>query len=419
MSVLTPHSSPRRPIKAILLVLVGFGLGWWLATSYIVHKQILGDGQKVDIAKVINLYSKTRSSEVTFDQYWDVWRKVKEKYVGQPVDDVKLFYGSIEGMVNGLGDPYSAYFPPAAAEEFVKELSGAFEGVGMEVGMRKEQIIVVAPIPGSPAEKAGLRPQDAIIKIDGKDTFGQSLSEAVSKIRGPKGTSVTLTVLPVGKQETKDVTIERTALTIPSVTWKKQDGNIAYIRIGYFNDKTSQEFDAAVRDIKRDLTQPRGIVLDLRSNPGGLLDQSVYIAGEWVGDKVVVRERAADGTTKDIRGTGTGVFANIPTVVLVDEGTASAAEIVSGALQDYTAAKLLGKKTFGKGSVQDVEPLPDGSALKLTIATWLTPNNREINGKGIEPDQTIEKMFTPTADASGDTAFDDAGLKEALKILQK
>ncbi|MBP7992412.1 MAG: peptidase S41, partial [Candidatus Magasanikbacteria bacterium] len=186
-----------------------------------------------------------------------------------------------------------------------------------------------------------------------------------------------------------------------------------------FNDKTSVEFDAAVRDIKRTM-QPRGIVLDLRSNPGGILDESVYIAGAWLGDKVVVRERTSDGTVKDIKGTGTAVFANVPTIVLVDEGSASAAEIVAGALQDYNVAKLLGKKTFGKGSVQDVEPLPDGSALKLTVAIWLTPNNREINGKGIEPDQVIEKMFIQTNTTSTSTeAFTDEGLKEALKILQK
>ncbi len=418
MSVLTPHNSPRRPIKALLLVFLGFGAGWWLGYSRLVQQQITGENQKVEIGKVINLYSRTRSSEVSFDQYWEVWRKVKEKYV-QPVDEVKLFYGSIQGMVNGLGDPYSAYFPPVEAEEFVKELSGEFEGVGMEVGMKKDQIIVVAPIAGSPAEKAGIRPQDSILQIDGQETFGLSLSEAVSKIRGPKGTTVTLTVLPNNGKETREVKIERQAITIPSVTWKQQEGNIVYIRIGYFNDKTSVEFDAAVRDIKRTM-QPRGIVLDLRSNPGGILDESVYIAGAWLGDKVVVRERTSDGTVKDIKGTGTAVFANVPTIVLVDEGSASAAEIVAGALQDYNVAKLLGKKTFGKGSVQDVEPLPDGSALKLTVAIWLTPNNREINGKGIEPDQMVEKMFIQTNTTSTSTeAFTDEGLKEALKILQK
>ena len=418
MSVFTPHNSPRRPIKALILVVLGFGTGWWFGTSHLVQEQITGEGEKVEIGKVINLYSRTRSSEVSFDQYWEVWRKVKEKYV-QPVDEVKLFYGSIQGMVNGLGDPYSAYFPPVEAEEFIRELSGEFEGVGMEVGMKKEQIIVVAPIAGSPAEKAGLRPQDAILMIDGKETFGLSLTEAVSKIRGPKGTTVKLTILPNGAKETREVSIERQAITIPSVTWKQEEGNIAYIRIGYFNDKTSVEFDAAVREIKRTM-QPRGLVLDLRSNPGGILDESVYVAGAWLGDKVVVRERTADGNIKDIKGTGTAVFANIPTVVLVDEGSASAAEIVAGALQDYNAGRLVGKKTFGKGSVQDVEPLPDGSALKLTVATWLTPNNREINGKGIEPDQTVEKMFIQTgASTSTPDAFTDQGLKEALKILQK
>lgn len=419
MTVLTPHSSPRKPLKAVVIVLVGFGLGWWAATTYLVRQQILGDGNKVEITKVINLYGRTRSEQVSFDQYWDIWKKIKAKHVGQQADDVKLFYGSIQGMVNGLGDPYSMYFPPAQAEEFAKELSGEFEGVGMEVGMKKDQLIVTAPIPGSPAEKAGIRPQDAILAIDGKDTSGMSLTDAVTKIRGPKGSTVKLSILPVGAKEIKELTIQRAAITIPSVTWKQKDNGIAYIRLGYFNDKTASEFDSVVRDIKRTLTQPRGIVLDLRSNPGGLLDQSVYVASAWMGDKVVVRERSADNNTRDIHGTGPVVFAQVPTVVLVDEGSASAAEILAGALQDYKMAQLFGKKTFGKGSVQEVEPFPDGSALKLTVATWLTPNNREINGKGIEPDQTIDKMFIAPTDSTSTEGATDEGLNQALKFLQK
>lgn len=419
MTVLTPHSSPRKPLKAVVIVLVGFGLGWWAATTYLVRQQILGDGNKVEITKVINLYGRTRSEQVSFDQYWDIWKKIKAKHVGQQADDVKLFYGSIQGMVNGLGDPYSMYFPPAQAEEFAKELSGEFEGVGMEVGMKKDQLIVTAPIPGSPAEKAGIRPQDAILAIDGKDTSGMSLTDAVTKIRGPKGSTVKLSILPVGAKEIKELTIQRAAITIPSVTWKQKDNGIAYIRLGYFNDKTASEFDSVVRDIKRTLTQPRGIVLDLRSNPGGLLDQSVYVASAWMGDKVVVRERSADNNTRDIHGTSPVVFAQVPTVVLVDEGSASAAEILAGALQDYKMAQLFGKKTFGKGSVQEVEPFPDGSALKLTVATWLTPNNREINGKGIEPDQTIDKMFIAPTDSTSTEGATDEGLNQALKFLQK
>ena len=417
MTILTPHHRRFQGFKIISVLLVGFGVGLWLGTSYLVRQEILGaNGKTVEIAKVIDLRSRTRSSAVSFDQYWDIWDKIKKKHVGQPVDEVKLYYGSLQGLVRGLNDPYSAYFPPVEAAEFARDLSGEFEGVGMEVGMKKDQLVVVAPIAGSPAEKAGIKAKDAILAIDDKETSQLSLTEAIGKIRGPKGTTVKLVLLSFGETKTRELSIERAAITVPSVKWEQKDNGVAYIRIGYFNEKTGQEFDAAVRDIKRVMTQPRGIVLDLRSNPGGILDESVLVASSWVGDKVVVRERSADTSMHDIKGKGVAVFAQIPTVILVDEGTASAAEIVSGALQDYKLARLVGTKTYGKGSVQDVEPLPDGSALKLTIAKWLTPNSREIDGVGIQPDFIVDPMFKQTGTASS-TVMVDLGLAQALKMI--
>lgn len=416
MSILTPHHQRFRWLKILSLIFFGFLVGWFLGTSHLVKQEILGaNGKTVEITKVIDLRSRTRSSVVSFDQYWDIWEKIKKKHVGQPVNEVKLYYGSLEGLVRGLDDPYSAYFPPAEAEEFARDLSGEFEGVGMEVGVRKEQLIVVAPIAGSPAEKAGIKAQDAILAIDGTETSQLSLTEAISKIRGKQGTTVTLVLLTPGDTKTRELTIERAAITVPSVKWEQKDNGIAYIRLAYFNEKTSQEFDAVVRDIKRAMVQPRGIVLDLRSNPGGILDESVFVASNWVGEKVVVRERSADSSMHDIKGKGQAVFAQVPTVVLVDEGTASAAEIVAGALQDYKLARLVGVKTYGKGSVQDVEPLPDGSALKLTIAKWLTPNSREIDGVGIQPDFIVDPMFEQTGTSSATVV--DLGLAQALKMI--
>lgn len=418
MTYLTPHQHRFRGLKIISLLVVGFIGGWFLGTSHLVRQEILGpDGKSVEITKVIDLRSRSRSSSVSFDQYWDIWDKIKKKHVGQPVDEVKLYYGSLEGLVRGLDDPYSAYFPPVEAAEFARDLSGEFEGVGMEVGVKKDQLIVVAPIAGSPAEKAGIKSQDAILSIDGIETSQLSLVEAINKIRGKKGTTVKLVLLTPGDTKTRELVIERAAITVPSVKWEQKENGIAYIRLGYFNEKTSQEFDAIVRDIKRVMTQPRGIVLDLRSNPGGILNESVLVASSWVGDKVVVRERSADASMHDIKGVGGAVFAQVPTVILVDEGTASAAEIVAGALQDYKVARLVGAKTYGKGSVQDVEPLPDGSALKLTIAKWLTPNNREIDGVGIQPDFIVDPMFKKSDDSSESSEVIDLGLAQALKML--
>ena len=339
------------------------------------------------------------------------------------MSDVDLFYGAIQGMVAGLKDQHSVYFPPKDAADFAKDLAGEFEGIGAEIGMKENQLIVVAPLPSSPAEKAGLKSGDKIFAIDGDDTAGITLDKAVRKIRGHKGSSVKLTISHDGFEAVQEVAVERDTITVPTVTWRVEDKkkNISYLRVSYFNQDTWGAFDKAVRDMLK--SAPRGVILDLRSNPGGFLETSIDVASEWIREGSIVKERMTRGEAKDHKSRGAHRLAGLPTVVLVDEGTASGSEIVAGALQDYKVATLVGKKTYGKGSVQDFEVLPDGSALKLTIAKWFTPKDRAIDKQGIEPDIALTEMFVKTSDQTAtSTAAEkpmDKGVEKALELLQK
>lgn len=404
----------KHILGTILIVVVAFFAGRTVGQASDLHAQLLADDGTVDITKVINLYGSTRSSDVNFDQYWDVWDMVQSKYVDEDIDEVSLFYSSIEGMVAGLDDPYSVYFPPSDAKEFADGLSGEFEGIGAEIGIRDDQLQVIAPLPGSPAEQAGLRSGDVIFAIDGEDTAGITIEEAVGHIRGKKGTEVVLTIRHEDESNLVDITVVRDTIEVPTVTLEREadSADIAYLRISYFNQDTWRDFNRAVIELLED--KPNGLVLDLRSNPGGFLETSVDVASEWVTTGNIVLERERGNIEKTFPTRGNHRLAGIPTVVLVDEGTASGSEIVAGALQDAGVATLMGAQTFGKGSVQDFQILPDGSALKITIAEWLTPNERVINKVGITPDILIEEMF----DTSTEEVV-DLGRQRAVEYLQK
>lgn len=401
----------------IIAIALSFFAGITIGQGLDLHKELLNDDGSVEIRKLIDLYGKTRSPEVSFGQFWDVWDKVKEHHVDQPVDEVAMFYGAIEGMVAGLDDPYSIYMPPAEADEFAKDLAGEFEGIGAEIGIRDDQLTIIAPLPGSPAEQAGLRPGDTVYAIDGEDAARLTIEEAVIRIRGKKGTTVVLSVSHDGFSEIEDVEIIRDTITISTVYHEMRDNNIAYLRISYFNQDTWSDFDRAVKEIL--LQSPTAIILDLRSNPGGFLETSVDIASEWVEEGIIVTEGNKDDVRKDFTSRGSHRLHGIPTVVLVDGGSASGSEIVAGALQDHGAATLVGIQTFGKGSVQEFEVLTDGSALKLTVAKWYTPEGREIDKEGIAPDVIVEEMFTEVQNEDGSTSFRDVGLEKALEILNK
>lgn len=354
---------------------------------------------------------KYLSKDVDFDLFWDVWKRVKKEYIEKDTPDTKLFYGALEGIVGALDDPHSVFLDPETSKKFDDSLSGSFEGIGAEIGMKKKQLQVVAPLPDSPAERASLRSGDKILAIDKKSTAGISVDEAVNRIRGKGGTTVTLTIFRDSEKKERDVSIVRDTISVASVTWKMKDGQIAEIKISHFNQDTEGRFRDAVKEIVR--KRAKGVVLDMRNNPGGYLDTAVQVAGYWVDGKTVVIEEYGDKKKDEYTARTRPLLADIPTVVLVNEGSASASEIVAGALQDYKKATLVGAKTFGKGSVQDLQHLKDGSSLKLTIARWLTPSGRSINDNGIEPDVAVELS---------DEDFEkkkDPQMDKALQILKE
>ncbi len=396
---------------AIILFLASFGMGFVFGRGWTIKQQVVGTQNKVEINKVVNLnrlFSKT--NEVDFAQFWKVWDEIKSKYPKQPVKDTELFYGAVQGLVLSLGDPYSVYFPPKAADEFNKSLSGEFEGIGAELGIKFGGLVVISPLPGTPAERVGLRPGDQIIKIDQTETKGMDINQAVDLIRGPADTNVTLTIYRAPENKTKEIVITRAKIDVPSVMFSWKNNNVAYLRIMQFNENTQNLFDKYIRQIKS--RGASGIILDLRSNPGGYLESAVDMASEWVKTGPIVSERFSS-TTINVHDTrGAHRLVGIKTAVLVNGGSASASEIVAGALQDTNTATIIGEKTFGKGSVQDYENFPDGSALKLTVAEWLTPSGKNINEAGITPDVAIKTEWDK------EKVGEDVLIDKALEILK-
>lgn len=378
-------------LAMILAVPIIFGLGFFAGSAVDVYGTVTEDGA-VQIDRVMNLYQSTRSEEVDFDLFWEVWDQVKAKHISQDISDTELFYGAIEGLVEGIEDPYTVYFPPVDAAAFTASLSGEFDGIGAEIGIRDEQLQVIAPLPNSPAEQAGLQAGESILAIDGEDTSGLSIQEAVQKIRGERGTIVTLTVAGETFESLRDVDITRDRIEIPSITVEDDGDGVQYVRIASFNEDTAREFNAIAAEFATN--KPTGIILDMRSNPGGFLDASIEVADEWIVNGPIVHQESTIEEDITFLAEGPDRLVGIPTVVLVDRGTASGAEIVAGALQDAKAATIVGEQTFGKGSVQEFNVLPDGSAIKITVAHWLTPDRREINDIGVTPDVVLEELIS-------------------------
>lgn len=410
-----PHRS-RKIIASFLLLGVGFLGGRFTQAGRVGESNAFPWQHGTSTAAVRGVGQAMPSSltaeDIEFRRFWDLWRLLKTKYYRQPVSDQQLFYGAMEGLAKGVGDDYTTYFPPKDAKDFESSLQGEFQGIGAEIGIKDEQLQIIAPLPGTPAEHAGLMPGDAILKIDDKETTGMSVEEAVKLIRGERGTKVTLNIFRISQKKPPfDVSIQRDIIQVKSVTWEMATGTrrIAIVKISNFSQDTTSSFRDAVREI---LTKdPQGLIVDLRNNPGGYLESAVEIASEWVGKEIVVKERRQGKIIEEMRGETLARLHQIPTIILINQGSASASEIVAGALQDTGRARLVGMKTFGKGSVQEYEPLPDGSAVKITIAEWLTPHDRTIQKVGLEPDVSVDRT------AEDYEAKRDPQLKRALELL--
>ena len=331
-----------------------------------------------------------KSEKIDFGIFWKVWDRLEKEHIENANFDTQdLVYGAVRGMVKAVGDPYTNYMDPEESEEFASGIEGSFEGIGAELGMRDNILTVIAPINGMPAEKAGLRAGDRIIKINDEMTTDISVDEAVKKIRGPKGTEVVLTVISKDDVETKEIAIIRDTIDLQSVYYEQKWGNIAYIQIASFTEDTADEFNKEITKVIAD--NNKGMVLDLRNNPGGFLNVAVEIASRFVPrGSIIVKEQHRNGEIENFKSIGGNVFSDIPVVVLINEGSASASEILAGALRDVNGSKLIGQKSFGKGSVQQLDNFSDGSSLKVTIAKWLTPSGQSINETGLEADIEVE-----------------------------
>lgn len=394
----------------ILVAILTFTLGWQWG-----HKDVEVKWQKyVPSVNVVNR-EPPKNINVDFKLFWDTWDLLSREYVDKKaIDPQKLFYGAISGMVSAVGDPYTVFLPPESQKASKEDLNGSFEGVGIELGFNKDKrLVVIAPLDGTPAQKAGLKPEDIIVKINGKDSTTMALPEAVKLIRGLKGTEVILTIFRDGETDTRDVKLIRDTIIVKSVilSFKETESKkkIAYLKLTRFGERTKDEWNTAVSDILS--SGAVGVVLDMRNNPGGFLDGAVFIASEFLEGGNVVLQENQKGERTPYAVIRQGRILKLPLVVLVNKGSASASEIVAGALQDRKRAKLVGEKSFGKGTIQEAEELPGGTGIHITTAKWLTPLGRWVNvTQGFEPDVKIDVP----KDAEKDK---DLQLEKALELF--
>lgn len=385
---------PENRLKSFQQTLITILL---LVASFYAGNYYGSKGYEIQIRKtapLVTVKNKDKyADEVDFSLFWEVWDQVRTRHLNRPFDPQKMVYGAISGMVNSVGDPYSSFLDPEENSLVNNAINGEYQGIGAELGIKENQIIVVAPLDGSPAKSAGIMSGDKILEIDGVSTFGLSLTEAVSKIRGDSGTTVVLTVQR-GDEEPFKVSITRGNITMSSVTWEDKGNGVAYIRISRFGGETNGEWNKAVSEINLKMLDLDSVILDLRGNPGGYMDSAIYIASEFLKKgTVIVQQESALKENYDYKDTRDGSFERLPKIfILIDGGSASASEILAAALKENLGdlVVLVGEKSFGKGTIQDARDFDDGSGLHLTVAKWLTPKGNWVHDKGIEPDVKVE-----------------------------
>ena len=397
--------------KKTLLFLAGIGV---VSASFVLGAYF-GYERRPEVEKVLAVLGKEQSiipgPELDFSPFWKSWRLIEEKYVSSDgIDRQSMLWGSIEGLAASLGDPYTTFFPPVENKAFEEEIRGDFEGVGMEIGMRKGVLTVIAPLNGTPSYKAGVKAGDKILKIGEDSTAEFDLNEAVQKIRGPKGSEVKLTILRNGEDDTREMSITRDVIQIPLIDTEARQDGVFIIKLYSFSEKSPSAFRNALRQMIESGSDK--LVLDLRNNPGGYLEAAVDISSWFIpAGKTVVKENFGQEGEKIHRSKGYNIFSGKPMVILVNGGSASASEIVAGALRDNSVAKIVGTKTFGKGSVQELVPITADTSLKITIARWLTPAGHSISENGLDPDVIAEAV-------KGDEEAVDPQLDKAIEAVK-
>lgn len=421
----------RNIFLVLAVIIVTFGSGFKLGENKS-SKSVLSDANSgKDIPRVLS------PSNVDLSLFWDVWNRLNRYYIEKKaLDSQKMIYGAISGMVTALGDPYTVFLPPEQNKEAKDDLGGIFEGIGIQLGIKDKRIVVIAALKGTPAARAGLKPGDLILKVDDKDTADWTLPEAVSKIRGQKGTKVKLYIYKQESSSSAEIQVERDTINVASVEWEILDvrceggasqcrivrekcdacSKEIYLKLSRFGDQTTEEWNKAIDEITKVTRQfaagqLKGLIFDLRNNPGGYLTGSVFIASEFIKDGTIVSQESIKAGKQTFSVDRKGKLTDIPMAVLINKGTASAGEIVAGALQERNRAKLVGETTFGKGSVQEAQDLPKGAGIHITVAKWLLPSGKWIKGTGVDPDIRIKNDETKPDE--------DLQLLKAAEYLEK